>query len=200
MWDALFWSLILLLVGVGLIVLETFIPSGGILGLLAALALVGSLIVAFTGGPIPGLVMLVVTLVMIPALLAAIVKWWPYTPIGRMIVLHLPESEEEVLPDTPAYRGLKELIGRRGVAKTKMLPSGAILIDGRVYDAVSDGLAIDPGQPIRVKAVRTNRLFVTLDTAPRPEPLTESDLLSRPVETLGLDSLEEPPPGDTRPV
>jgi membrane-bound serine protease (ClpP class) len=198
MWDALFWSLILLLVGVGLIVLETFVPSGGILGLLAALALVGSLIVAFTGGPVPGLIMLVITMVLIPALLAAIVKWWPYTPIGRMVVLHLPESEDEVLSDTPAHRGLKELIGRRGVAKTKMLPSGAVLIDGRIYDAVSDGLAIDPGQPIRVKAVRTNRIFVTLDTSPRPDAPTESDLLSRPVESLGLDSLEEPAPGESR--
>jgi len=126
--DALFWSILLLLAGVGLIALELFLPSGGVIGILAALAIIGSLTVAFSGGWETGLGMLVATMVVLPVVMAAAVHYWPRTPIGRLIVLETPGSDDEVLPDEPVYRELKDLMGKRGVAKTKMLPSGAIVI------------------------------------------------------------------------
>ena len=190
--DALFWSIVLLVAAIGLIGLEIFIPSGGVLSVLAVLAVVASIVVAFTGGLHTGLIMLVTTAVVIPLVLAAVIRWWPYTPIGRMVVLHRPESEEEVLPDTEEYRRLKSLVGRRGVAKTKMLPSGAVVIDGETYDAVSEGMAIEPGQPVRVTAIRTHRIIVTLDeggAAAGDVP----DVLSQPAESLGIESLKDPP-------
>ena len=190
--DALFWATILLIVGLGLIVLELFVPSGGVLSVMAVLAVVAAVVVAFSGGVVPGTIMLVSVLILIPLIIAAAIKWWPHTPIGRLIVLHIPESEDEVLPDTPAYRELKSLVGCRGVAKTKMLPSGAVVIDGRTYDAVSDGTAIDPGQPIRVKAVRTNRIIVALDSRVIPEIPGEDNILAKPAEDFGIESLEEP--------
>jgi hypothetical protein len=45
-----------------------------------------------------------------------------------------------------------------------MLPSGLVLIDGKSYDAVSDGMAIEPGQAIIVVSVSTQRLVVRPDT------------------------------------
>lgn len=190
--DALFWSILLLLAGVGLIALELFLPSGGVLGILATLAIVGSLTVAFSGGWATGLSMLVATMVILPVVMAVAIHYWPRTPIGRLIVLETPSGDDEVLPDEPAYRQLKDLVGKRGVAKTKMLPSGAILIEGRVYDALSEGMAIDPGQAVRVTAVRTNRVVVVLDEAP-PERFTESsEMLAQPARNLGLESLEQP--------
>jgi membrane-bound ClpP family serine protease len=190
--DALFWAGILVIVGIGLFVLELFIPSGGVISVLAVLAIVGSIIVAFSGGVLPGSIVLVGNLVLIPLLIAAAIKWWPYTPIGRLLVLHLPESEDDVLPDSPVYRELRDLVGRRGVAKSKMLPSGAVVIDGRTYDAVSEGTAIDPGQPIRVKAIRTNRIIVTPVTANVPVLQGDDEVLAQPAEDFGLGSLEDP--------
>lgn len=190
--EALLWSILLLLVGLGLIALELFLPSGGVLGILAALAIIGSLAVAFNGGWVTGLSMLVATMVILPLVMAAAIHFWPRTPIGRLIVLATPNSDDDILPDEPAYRQLKDLIGKRGVAKTKMLPSGAIVIEGRVYDALSEGMAIDPGQPVRVTAIRTNRVVVLLDDAP-PERTTESsEMLAQPARNLGLESLEQP--------
>ncbi len=180
MTDALLWSILLLALGLGLIALELFVPSGGVLGILAALAIIASIAVAFSGGWVTGVVMLVATMLILPVALAAAVHYWPRTPIGRMILLETPQSEDEVLSDTPEHRKLKDLIGKRGVAKTKMLPSGAVVIDGRVYDAIGEGMAIDPGQPVRVTAVRTNRIAVVLDDSPR-ELLSESaDVLAQP--------------------
>lgn len=192
MLDALFWPVILLLIGLGFVLLEVFVPSGGVITILAILALVASIVVAFINNTAAGIIMMCTTMIIVPAVVAALVRWWPYTPIGRMMVLHLPESEDEVLPDTAEHRRLKDLVGQRGTAKTKLLPSGAVVIDNEVFDAISDGVAIEPGQPIRVTAVRTNRIVVTGDTTPVAQ-LTEcgEDVLARPAESLGLDSLED---------
>ncbi len=190
--DALLWSILLLLLGLGLIALELFIPSGGVLGVLAALAIIGSLAVAFSGGWVTGIIMLVATMVILPLVLAAAVHYWPRTPIGRMIILEAPQSGDDVLPDAPQHRQLQDLIGKRGVAKTKMLPSGAIVIEGRVYDAFSEGMAIDPGEPIRVTAIRTNRVVVVLDDAPGDRLGESSDMLAQPAGSLGLESFEQP--------
>jgi membrane-bound serine protease (ClpP class) len=191
--EPLLWSILLLVIGIALIFLEVFVPSGGMLSVLAILAVVASIIVAFTGGWQTGLIMLMSSLVIIPLVIGAAIKWWPETPIGRLVVLQRPSSEEDVLPDPGWTRRQQELIGRTGVAKTKMLPSGAIVIDGETYDAVSDGVAIDAGQPVRIVAVRTNRLIVRPDDGSPPASSDASDALSLPARTLGIDSLEDPP-------
>jgi membrane-bound ClpP family serine protease len=188
--EALLWSILLLLVGLGLIALELFLPSGGVLGIMAGLAVIGSLVIAFTGGWATGLIMLVATMVILPLVTAAAVHYWPRTPLGRLVVLETPD-DDELLPDDPAYR-LQDLIGKRGIAKTKMLPSGAIVIEGRVYDALSEGMAIDPGQAVRVTAVRTNRLMVVLDDSSPATRLDGSEMLAQPAQELGLESLEQP--------
>ena len=191
--EPLLWSVLLLVAAMGLIALEIFFPSGGVLGVLAALAVVASLAVAFTGGMMTGTIMMVVTIVVVPLVVAGAVRWWPHTPIGRMIVLGIPASDDEVLPDTAEYH-LGELVGKRGVAKTKMLPSGVVLIDGDAYDASSDGTAIDPGQPIRVIAVRANRIVVLLDDNGDRygSAASGTDVLAQSAESLGIQSLDDP--------
>jgi membrane-bound ClpP family serine protease len=185
------WSVLLLLLGLGLLVLEAFVPSGGVIGVLCVLSIVASIVVAFMGGWQIGLLMLVLTMIIVPLILAAGIKWWPRTPIGRLIVLEPPAGDDAVLPDDWVYLKLKSLIGRRGVAKTKMLPSGIVVIDGESLDAVSEGMAIDPGQAVRVTAVRTNRIVVRLEEeVPGPTPTT-GDVLSQPAATLGLNTLDD---------
>ena len=197
--EPLLWSILLLVAALGLIALEIFIPSGGVLGILAALALIASLAVAFSGGATTGIAMLIVTIVVVPTVLAVAVRWWPDTPIGRLIVLQTPDSEDDVLPDTPEYRSLNALVGKRGVAKTKMLPSGVIVIDDETHDAVADGMAVERGQPVRVTAVRANRIVVVLDDVVvvldedgQPTLDVTNDVLTQPAESLGIDSLDDP--------
>jgi membrane-bound ClpP family serine protease len=54
----------------------------------------------------------------------------------------------------------KQLIGRHGIAVTAMLPAGAIRIEGRTIDAISEGMTIEKNTPIEVIAVRGNHLVV----------------------------------------
>ena len=191
--DPLFWPILLLVVGLGLIVLEFFVPSGSVLSIVAAVSVIAGIVLAFMASATYGVVMLGVTTVLIPTILAAAVRWWPHTPIGRMVLLTPPENPDEMLPDTEAYRGLTALIGQMGTAKTKMLPSGTIMIEGRNYDAISEGMPIEPRQLIQVVDVRTNRIVVRPAEGELPsEEEASDDILSQPIDSLGLDDIDQP--------
>ena len=187
--DPLVWSALLLLLGLTLVVLEVFVPSGGMLGFLSIGALTASIILAFYHrGAATGCLFLAITAAAVPTMLAFAFRWWPKTPMGRRLLLEVPTSEQ-VLPDSPQRRSLRQLQGKVGVAKTVMLPSGAVLIDGHTIDALSQGPPIEAGQRVRVIEVHGNRVVVR---AADDAPLSTDDVLSQPIESLGLDALDDP--------
>ncbi len=154
----LFWPIILLLLAIALTILEAFIPSAGILSAAAALAFIGAIVTAFMyGGLKAGALFLITTGVLLPLLIWLLIKLWPKTPIGRKILIQ-PPREDEIL--SRQYSVQKQLIGRHGIAITAMLPAGAIRIEGRTIDAISEGMTIEKNTPIEVIAVRGNHLVV----------------------------------------
>ncbi len=184
------WAVMLIVVAVGLAVLELFVPSGGILAFLSIASIVGALILAFQSGPVVGLIFLVGVIIGMPTSLALAVKWWPHTPIGRRILLRVSRSDE-VLPDDDFHRGLKDLVGRTGEARSKMLPSGAILIDGRTVDAYTEGVPIEPGQRVIVLDVHgTNVLVRPLEDDEAP-PSEEESGLSQPIDSIAPDPFND---------
>lgn len=183
----LLWPILILALGIGLIVLEMLIPSGGILSFMAAVAIIASVVVAFfNGGPTVGTLFLMVNAILVPAFIVGAVRVWPYTPMGRSIIRTPPQSDDEFLPDDDH---LKLLIGQHGRAKTVMLPAGAIIINNRAFDAVSSGMPIEEGQIVEVIKVAGSRIVV------RPydgeenfdDPADGDDILSQPFEKFGLD-------------
>ena len=148
------------MVGIGLVCLEIFVPSAGLLGVLAAVAVVSSIVLAFMHSLAAGTLFLLVATIAVPIVVAIAIKSWPHTPIGKMLLIKRPEHEDEVLPDTEEYHRRDRLVGKRGVAKTELLPSGDVVIDGQVYDAMSNGVVISAGQAVRVIDVNTQRLVV----------------------------------------
>ena len=187
--DPLAWAILLMAIGCALVVLEVFIPSGGFLAFLSAAAFIGAIVVAFRyRGTTVGMTFLLVSVVSVPILVAVAFKYWPMTPMGRAFLGELP-SEEEVAPEDPR----RDLIGRVGVARSKMLPSGAVLIDGQLVDAVSQGMAIDPEQYVVITEVRGNRVVVRpANDDERPASESPDHLLSRPIEEMGIESLDDP--------
>jgi len=111
--------------------------------------------------------------------------------MGRRLLLELPRSEE-VLPDSPMRRTLRSLVGKVGTASTVMLTSGAVSIDGMTIDAVSEGMAIEAGQRVRVVDVRGNRVVVRPVVEGEPDHRPAEDILSQSIETLGLDPFDDP--------
>ncbi len=182
------WALLLLRLGCIFLVLEFFVPSSGTLGVLAGLSLVAAIVLAFLEGPVQGLGMLTAVAIIVPTACMLAVKYWPHTTIGRLILIQRPERPEEVLPETEAYRGLAQLVGRKGQAKSMMLPAGAVQIDGRTYDAVSEGMAIDAGTAVVVVGVSMQHIIVRPDDSPVPAEL---------VPDLAIPALDSTPAPDT---
>lgn len=180
--DMFGWAIALFLLGLAFLIAEFFVPSAGVLGLLAALSFVGAIVLAFLAGPYYGVGLLFSVLIVVPAALFAAVRYWPETPIGRRILIQLPLHAEEVLPATEGYRILRTLVGRRGISKSLMLPSGAVEIDGHLYDALSEGLTIEAGQPILVVGVNMQRLIVRLDDSPIRAELASTYEPTSPLE------------------
>ena len=189
------WALLILLVALALIVMEVFIPSGGVLSFLAAIAVVVSIFLAFyNGGPVTGTIFLVFTAVLVPLAVYTPIRVWPNTPLGKLILIQPPESDEQVLPDKSEW---KELIGRRGRAISKMLPSGAISIDHRTYDAVSEGMSIVAGTVVQVLAVEGNHIIVRpvdeeiAGTGEAALDKSGEDLLSQPMDSVIPDPFDD---------
>lgn len=187
--DPLAWCIIFFVLGCALVVFEVFVPSGGILGFLAGVCIIGSIVMAFYHrGTTTGATFLIVAAVAVPALIGLAFKYWPYTPMGKAFLGELPD-EDELLP----HDLRRELVGKVGIARTKMLPSGAIEVEGNMYDAVSRGVAIEPGQRIVVCEVKGNRVVVRPaaegETPQRRDP---NDVLSKSIDELGIESLDDP--------
>lgn len=183
------WAIILMLIGCGLVVMEVFIPSGGVLSLFSALTILACLVVAFRRDTTTGLSFLLITLVAVPSAVALAFKAWPLTPMGKAFLGELHTTAELTPPD-PRRR----LVGRVGVAKSKMLPSGSVLIDGTVIDAISQGEAIDPGQAVVVVEVRANRMVVRPADPGEAAQVAQDprELFTKPIEELGLESFDDP--------
>jgi membrane-bound ClpP family serine protease len=190
--DPLAWSAILMAFGLLLVLLEVFVPSGGVLGFLSISSLMAAVVLAFYHrGLEAGLIFLAVAAVGVPVTLVAAFHFWPHTPMGKRLLLSIPTSEE-VLPDTPLRRELRELVGKVGTAKTVMLPSGAITVAGKTIDALSAGMPIEPGQRVRVIEVRGNRVVVLPVSEDSQSQGEKDDILSQSIESLGLNPFDEP--------
>jgi len=144
------WVFGLLLIGLLVMVLEVFIPSGGLLGFISIAAIVAAVATAFAEQGIgAGLLVLAVTAVAVPATLAIAFHLFPATPLGRRILPAPPESAE-LVPAAAERLHARELIGRRGVVASELLPWGQAEIDGERLEALSQSGPISVGTAIDV--------------------------------------------------
>ncbi len=185
------WAVLLLTLGMGLAILEMFFPSAGILGFLSVCSIVAAIVMGFQAKPLVGFLILAVAVAGMPTLVILGLKYWPKTSVGRQVMLMTPKSED-VLPDDPDMDRLRDHIGQIGRTKCKMLPAGAILLDGRTVDAISEGMPIEAGQPVRVIEVQANRVVVRPLEDETPS-LSAEDPLRRPIDSVAPDPFQQPP-------
>lgn len=194
--EPLYIAFFLMACAVGLILLELVIPSGGVISAMALLFVVAAVITAFFDGARTGLLFIVGTVLVSGIGLYLFLKVWPRTPMGQKIVMR-PASVNEIIDPEPKER-LARLVGQVGRAKTPMLPSGVIVIGDETYDALSEGLPIEPNDKVEVVSVRMNRLVVRhVDSdSPRKDKsdrhTVDDDVLSQPIDALGLDPIDDP--------
>ena len=189
----LVWAILLFATALALVALELFIPSGGILGVLAVAAIIGSLVfVIYGNGYFAGTMYLIFLAIFVPILIVAGLNYWPHTSVGRKILNVSPDGDAEP-PVEPRHL---HLIGKQGVAQTKMLPSGAVRIEGKGYDAVAEGAGVEQGSSVEVVRVDGTRIVVREIQGGVQEPIADNqaagdNLMSRPVSDIP-DPFDDP--------
>jgi membrane protein implicated in regulation of membrane protease activity len=147
-------------------------------------------------GPAVGTAVLAAEAILVPVTIVIAVRVWPYTPVGRRVLNRPPGDTSGSDGEADSVHALKELVGKWGRAKSPLLPSGAVVIDGRMYDAVSRGAAIEAGQPIEVVRAEGNHIVVRLsprDAPPEPQrAVNKDDILAQSAESLGIEPLDDP--------
>ncbi|GHT25459.1 hypothetical protein FACS18942_00380 [Planctomycetales bacterium] len=142
-----FWTFICLGAALFLTALELVLPSGMLL-FLAAVAFIGSVVFAFLSDITFGAVYTVILFTAVPFLLYYFTVWWPHSKFGKIMLLDT-EQDPALQPDERTIL-IKSLTGKTGTAKSKMMLSGLIEIDGHCYNAVSDIEFINAGERIQV--------------------------------------------------
>lgn len=167
--NTLLWVAALILVGLGVLALEVFVPSGGLLGFVSLSALVAGVVTAFWSlGAVAGMTALAVVVFGVPAALMFALRWFPETAVGRR-VLPPPPEPEDLVPAADRRRRARELVGHPGRTTTELVPWGLVEIDGIALDAMSDGGPIDAGVAVEVVAAQGAAVVVRVpEPSPRP--------------------------------
>lgn len=144
---------VLATLGVVLILAELILP-GGILGLGGALCLLSAVGFTFSHfGPLAGAASLLGVLVFGFFTLSVWMKFFRRLPVTSRLVLRKAIDDRGVQLSA-------SLIGKEGVALTRLAPSGHAEVDGEKLDVMSQGGVIDKGCPIRIVDSRGPSLFV----------------------------------------
>ena len=158
-------AIVLLGLGLALIVAELMVPSLGVLGLLAALCVVGAVAAAFAESTALGVRFLVAVALLVPIAIVAGLKLLPHGPLGTTLVARGFSFKDAAAVD----RRDAALLGKRGLAESILRPIGVARIEGRRVDVVSRGEPIEAGAEIKVIEVEGNRVVVArVDEAPVP--------------------------------
>jgi membrane-bound ClpP family serine protease len=156
---ALIWAIILLVVGLIILVIEMFVPSGGILAVLAGGSLLVSLGLAFSQGLGTGVIFLAVVVTTVPTIVGAGMHYWPQTRLGRKMILE-PPNPDDVDPTNERDRALRTLVGQVGRTLTPHLPSGISELQGRRLDTIAMGIGLEAGTLVQVVDVQGHRVIV----------------------------------------
>ena len=152
------WTFLFLCLAFIVAVLEVFLPSGGIFGVLAVGFLVTSIVFAFQADVVFGSLYTLCVCLLVPVFIWSALRMRPKTWIGQQILL-TPEKDPALAPNDE-LQALKQLVGKHGWAKSKMLLGGQVEIEGNRYSAVSDVEPIELGEPICVVRIEGTSIIV----------------------------------------
>lgn len=170
------FALLLMVVFYVLVAAEFFLPTAGLAGVGAVATLVTSIVVAWQQSITWAFVLFGIAVISTPPLLGGLVQIYPRTPLGKRILNRRPNDPLAQAPraTTRSGRDVETLVGQIGIAKTDLLPSGWIVIDGEKIDALSVGMPIDRGTSVVVVQGDTRHVRV------RPATPAEQGTPSKP--------------------
>ena len=186
------WAFLLLAIGVTLLIAEVFIPSGGVISVLATLSFAGAVICAWQAwwgtsqasfwGFLAALAFL------LPVVIVGAFLVWPNTPMGKRAILEAP-APHEVASFVEQEEKYRQMVGKTGETVTTLNPSGIVRIDGHRVHCQSEGMILDAGTLVTVISARANRVLVRRvdPNAPERDPDAGQERLPAADEPLDFD-------------
>ncbi|MBF0202245.1 MAG: serine protease [Desulfamplus sp.] len=148
---------VLQLAGVAVILMEIFVPSLGLLSVMAGALFFYSLYLVFTTiSQEAGFLFLVMDMILLPIIFYLGLKALGASSLSLKREL---SSRDGVVSQSS---DLNSWMGKTGNALTDLRPSGAALIQDKRLDVVTDGDYVDAGTPIRVMSISGNRIVVEI--------------------------------------
>ena len=149
-------TIILFLIGVGLVVAEFFLP-GGIAGIIGSLAIIGSIIMA-GGNPMYMAISVLIAVAIAVIGMVIIMKFFgkKLHLLNKVVLMDATDTESGYVSNVNRV----ELLGRIAKTSTPLRPSGAIELDGERIDVVSEGSYIDKGKSVIIVKVEGSRIVV----------------------------------------
>jgi membrane-bound serine protease (ClpP class) len=177
-------AILLLMVGFALLVAEVFIPSGGMIMILAAVAFIASFWAArqawYGVNPVAFSIYLGALVLLIPAVLIGAFQVFPRTSFGRRLIG--APTLEEVTPYQQEEQHLSQFVGRIGRTATPLTPGGLVMIDSERLHAISQGLFIERNMPVEILGVRGTRVLVREVTEGEASHPPQTDLTEAPFD------------------
>lgn len=168
------WEILIFIIGLVLIAIELLvIPGFGVTGISGIVLVIAGLTLSllnnidFNFEPVK-----------VPSVSKALLTVIGGMTLGIALVLYLSSrigtkgifkkmALETSLDNSAGYIGVpienKELVGKLGTSTTILRPSGKVLVDGVVYDAVAQEGYIEKGVSVRVLKFETGQIYVVED-------------------------------------
>jgi membrane-bound ClpP family serine protease len=160
--EFLFWGLGLIAAALMLVIVEVFIPSGGLIALTATGCSIAGVYCLFQVSTAWGVTGIAVLAVLGPAAFAFALRIWPSTPMGRKMLGEKPpeQVEAERLAALRERDTLLALVGQEGIVLSDLRPVGVVQIGGKRYDALSEAGLVRAGSRVRVIVAEPSQLKV----------------------------------------
>lgn len=151
--------LFLLITGFILIFVEIIMP-GWVCGIIGATLLVLSAYFCFNlYGVVVTVYYIIGLLIFLTVLVILAISCAQYLPFRKKLFL---SSTQEGINVT--ISGLQELVGKEGRTMSMLRPTGKVLIDGKRYDAMTEGIFLEKDIPVKVIRVESNQVIVRSKT------------------------------------
>lgn len=167
----LLYGAVLVAATVLLLFAELMVPSGGLIGILAGICAIGSVICFFQYDTVAGAAAVGAYIIFGPIVVVAGFKFWLNSPLSKRFVLGDrkafdgdEDAAEKMMASeharTERLAALRDLIGEHGEAVTALRPVGTVKIAGRRIDALAELGVIESGTRIVVTDVYDNQIKV----------------------------------------
>ena len=142
-------TLICLIVGFVLLVIELFLPGIGLAGVSGVIALIAVVVMQLGwGNPRVALYVIAITLLVIILGLIWIIRSFQKGRLSKSFLVLKDSSDGTSVPEIANAKA--DLLGKSGVALTTLRPAGIAEIEGRRVDVTTAGEFIPKGSPVTV--------------------------------------------------